>query len=111
VREAVCTGEIIFAPVSTASRRALLFPGNNLRSADGSSQWSFKRPLDATLSAFLRNFFDMLNQSQGCKLFFLDAPNSRTELPQLRVHLFVAAIQMINAVHLRRAFSRESGNH
>jgi hypothetical protein len=38
----------------TASRRAFLFPGNNLCSANSSSQWSFKRPPDATLSAFLR---------------------------------------------------------
>jgi hypothetical protein len=53
--EAVGTGEKKLTPAPTASRRALLFPGNNLRSADSSSRWSFKRPLDATLSAFLQN--------------------------------------------------------
>jgi hypothetical protein len=37
-----------------ASRRAFLFPEDNLRSADSFSPWSFRRLLEATLSAFLR---------------------------------------------------------
>ena len=39
---------------------------------------------------------------------FLHALNPRAEFFQFFIHLFVAAIQMINAVHLRRAFRRES---
>jgi hypothetical protein len=35
------------------SRCVFLFPGNNLRSADSSSPWSFKHPLGAT-----RPYFD-----------------------------------------------------
>jgi hypothetical protein len=45
---------LLFRPAPTASRRAFLFPGNNLRGTDSSSHWSFKRPLDAKLSTFLR---------------------------------------------------------
>ena len=52
-KRSVATTKVARIAKSTASRRAFLFPGNNLRSADSSLQWSFKRPLDATLSAFL----------------------------------------------------------
>src|ERR1017187_2031851 len=43
--------------------------------------------------------------------FFLHALNPGAKLLQLHVHLFIAAVQMINAVDLRRAFRRQPGDH
>jgi hypothetical protein len=42
---------------------------------------------------------------------FLDALNPRAELPQLYIHVLVAAVEMVNPVYLRCAFCRETGNH
>ena len=44
---------------------------------------------------------------KSVNFIFLDALNARAELAQLRVHAFVAAVQMVNAVDLRRAFGRQ----
>src|SRR6185436_15979219 len=41
----------------------------------------------------------------------LDSLNSRAELSQLRINIFVAPIQMVNPVDLSGAARRESSNH
>jgi hypothetical protein len=59
----------------------------------------FRPPSNAKFRGSSRQFFRLQNT------FFLNALNPRAELPQLRVNLFVAAIQMIIAVDLSRNLS------
>jgi hypothetical protein len=85
---------ITLAP--TTVRRALLFCGETERA--GTPRDSHPKPRAKWL--FL--------PFQSC---LLDTLNPRAELAQFRVHAFIAAIQMVDTIYLRRAFGRQPRNH
>ena len=54
------------------------------------------------------SFVKKMHKGSAPNLFFLNPLNPRTKLLQLFVHLLVAAVQMVDAVDLRRAFGGKS---
>src|SRR5208282_5861988 len=110
VREAVCTGERILTPAPMASRHALLLCGENTGARTACPRCHVHRR-DGYANPLSINGKSGTRVTRPSELLFLDALNSRAELPQLHVHVLVAAVEVVNPVYLRCAFRRETGNH